>query len=723
MKTTVKCSSWLLVLCVIFSSFCVQVVCEEKALPSTSLSSVIPTTKTSKVCLTMIVKNESAIISRCLDAALPVIDCISICDTGSTDNTVAIIENYMKEHKLPGKVHQHVWKNFGTNRTLSAQAAQETLKEIGFPLESTYLLLLDADMLLEVMPEFKKADLQGDSYSLMQCNGDISYSNIRLVRASLPWECVGVTHEYWRAKGARDDSVFQGLSIDDWNDGGCKSDKFERDLKLLTQGLIDEPNNERYMFYLAQTYHCLSQHADSNRWYQARIDQGGWFEEVWYSKYMLGVNYEAMGDWDKALEAYTDAYLYNPKRAEPIYNIAKYYRLNQQYLLAYLFAKLGKGISYPKDQYLFISDTIYDYEFDEELSIIAYYTPFKQEGLEASHQLLLNKYAPEEVKEQCYRNICFYVEKLPIEKIIRFTSALAPVKGGVKERYFPSSSAILPSKEGYTMNCRMVNYKIGSRGEYIIFDENQYVKTKNFFLRFDKNFKLIDQKEIVENFPRKLAPSERKIVGLEDVRLFSWKDKVYFTCNTVDTSPDQFVEITFGSLTPPDPNKETIEVEAFVPFSSQLGTECEKNWLPFVKNDTIYYIYSYDPFLVFSFDPDKNVLKKALSYDPEIDASAFRGSASPIPLDGGYLLLVHEVVFNEKRAYLHRFVFLDDNLKMKKVSKPFIFQHVGIEFCVGMTIDHSGKKLLIPFSYEDGDAKIAQVDLDVVRSLLESIPN
>lgn len=40
----------------------------------------------------------------------------------------------------------------------------------------------------------------------------------------------------------------KGVWIDDRGDGGCKSDKFERDARLLAQGLNEEPNNVRYMF-------------------------------------------------------------------------------------------------------------------------------------------------------------------------------------------------------------------------------------------------------------------------------------------------------------------------------------------------------------------------------------------------------------------------------------------------------------------------------------------
>ena len=54
-----------------------------------------------KLCLCMIVKNESRIMERCLNATKSIVDFVSICDTGSTDHTPEIIENWCKENENP----------------------------------------------------------------------------------------------------------------------------------------------------------------------------------------------------------------------------------------------------------------------------------------------------------------------------------------------------------------------------------------------------------------------------------------------------------------------------------------------------------------------------------------------------------------------------------------------------------------------------------------------
>src|SRR5690242_19150411 len=67
-----------------------------------------------KICLNMIVKNESAVIRRCIDSVRPLIDYWVIVDTGSTDGTQKIIKNHLKD--IPGELYQRPWKNFEHNR-------------------------------------------------------------------------------------------------------------------------------------------------------------------------------------------------------------------------------------------------------------------------------------------------------------------------------------------------------------------------------------------------------------------------------------------------------------------------------------------------------------------------------------------------------------------------------------------------------------------------------
>ena len=109
-----------------------------------------------------------------------------------------------------------------------------------------------------------------------------------------------------------------------------------------------------------------------------------------------------------------------------------------------------------------------------------------------------------------------------------------------------------------------------------------------------------------------------------------------------------------------------------------------KNWLPFVKDGSLYIIYSCHPFTIYKPNLETGDCEMALMYEPEYDFSGFRGSAGPIECCAdGYLMLVHETVQfeDQSRNYLHRFLYLDKNFRHHCYRNLFIFSYHGIEFC------------------------------------------
>ena len=94
-----------------------------------------------RIILNMIVRNEGKIIERAIASARPIIDAVSICDTGSDDDTGDKVGGLLRAG-LPGQLHEHVWINFGENRSLSFDECVATAQGLGYAL--TEELLLDA---------------------------------------------------------------------------------------------------------------------------------------------------------------------------------------------------------------------------------------------------------------------------------------------------------------------------------------------------------------------------------------------------------------------------------------------------------------------------------------------------------------------------------------------------------------------------------------------------
>src|SRR5690606_13245890 len=120
----------------------------------------------------------------------------------------------------------------------------------------------------ETVDTFDKYRLTNDCYLIEQYNKTIRYWNIRLLSSKINFECYGLTHEYWSCEKSNfNRERLENLKINDQEDGGCKSDKFTRDERLLREGINDPKTKEtlrtRYKFYLAQTLRDMGNFEES----------------------------------------------------------------------------------------------------------------------------------------------------------------------------------------------------------------------------------------------------------------------------------------------------------------------------------------------------------------------------------------------------------------------------------------------------------------------------
>jgi glycosyltransferase involved in cell wall biosynthesis len=310
------------------------------------------------ICLAMIVKNEAHVIERALRSALPYIDHWVICDTGSTDGTPDKILQTMGE--VPGQLFYREWVNFGHNR-------EEVLKLCGTLCD--YILILDADLVLNVYdPEFKSR-LTADAYDI-RYQGNLDYVNTRLVTSLLPWRYIGVTHEYIMSPANPKIEELANVGLLDFSDGGNRGDKFQRDIRLLNDAVLKDPSNSRNVFYLAQSYRDAGQIGEALFWYERRAGMGGWDEEVWYAMFMKAMMLQKIRvNWSQVQEAYLEAYRFRPSRIEPLYEVSRHLRLEGENHMALLYSAIGMlGVPYPKDK-LFIDRYVYEAGFEMEFTL------------------------------------------------------------------------------------------------------------------------------------------------------------------------------------------------------------------------------------------------------------------------------------------------------------------------------------------------------------------
>ena len=352
------------------------------------------------ICLNMIVKDESAVIKRSLASARPMIDYWVIVDTGSTDGTQEIIKEFMKG--IPGELHERPWVNFEHNRNEALQLAKG---------KGDYLLFIDADEEFQYAAGFKRPKLDQDYYFITSNYGGSNYERNQLIKSQLDWKWVGVVHEVLVCPEALHFEVMQGV-VNFVRNEGCRSrdsEKFLKDAMLLEAALEKEPLNARNVFYLAQSYRDAGSTEKAIAAYQKRVLLGGWLEEIFWSVYQIALLKEQQGatDW---MENYTLAYQFRPNRGEPLYHLAKKFRLEGNYLMGYLVASYGSQISYPKD-ILFIEKWIYDYGLLLEKSISGYWLGKYEESLQISQKILKQQNLPTNVEECIEKNIEWALSK------------------------------------------------------------------------------------------------------------------------------------------------------------------------------------------------------------------------------------------------------------------------------------------------------------------------
>ena len=671
-----------------------------------------------RIILNLMIKNESRIIKRCLEAALPHVDAVALLDTGSTDDTIEVATQVLAASGKPYKIAVEAFQNFGYNRTVSFQNAQALCSEIGWDADNTYAMAVDADMNICPSAAFRDFPLTLNGYTVIQSNGSLKYFNTRFMKCGHPWKCIGATHEYW--SGDPTDRIpFEIFYIDDKNDGGCKSDKFERDVRLLTAEIAAEPNNGRSHFYLGQSLKDLGRFREAIEKYQRRIEIGGWREEVWYSYLQIGKCYDHLKEPHNMELWMNKAFDYHPTRAEPLYHLCRYFREHSEHYKSYHYYLKGRYIPFPKDDVLFIEDQVYNGLFEYENTILACYVNgrTKQDSL-TDVLSYLNKRIPHYISN-VWDNLHYYTEPLLSSTYKgEYMRLLVKPQGPPELEYRVSSCSIVPysnidPSRRFIMNTRYVNYSIDERGCYHMRDPDQTVRTKNGVTFLNESGYPTEEVRMLQD-DGSLPTYPMNICGLEDVRLFWHQGRLRFTASSKDASKEGKIVIVLGDYHPEQAKLSNMQI-----VQSPYGFDCEKNWIA-VPNGALShvpqaqgklnFIYGWQPMEIGAVNPETNKLEIHTKYDTPAVFNRFRGSSPLVEWQGSFYGVVHFVKYSQPRCYYHSVVrFNKETLKPEQYALPFSFCEPKIEYCLGFHIKDG--VAWFAFSRNDCDASMMRVPL------------
>ena len=651
-----------------------------------------------RICLNMIVRNEADKILRCLHSAGPHVACYAIVDTGSTDGTQVLIEEFFDKLDIPGVITDAPFKNFSQARNAALDLAR------GLEGLYDYILLTDADMEMVVEKPGVFSHLTAKSYNILQKGGSLQYMNKRLLHRLTPGEYRGVTHEYLDV-GNSDD--LEGVYFIDHADGSNRPEKYTRDIRLLGEGLKQEPNNARYVFYLANTHRDAGNHRQAIAYYKQRIAMGGWDEEVWNSMYEMAKSWKDKKSEDHYVTGMLDAYSYRPSRAETLYDLAHYYRERGKNAAALMFAKQALATPLSRDL-LFVQPHAYTHGPLEEVSITSFYgTPQDRlDGLAATDKLLLDRAAPAWTKDLAKRNMFHYLKPLKEwctsfeAKRINFT----PPEG-----YVATNPSIAKAGECYHMLVRTVNYIMDEHGRYLIragdgsITNDNPIHTRTFLVGLYDNMDVGDAKEVLlpEDWP---SPRYHLVRSWEDLRLIARGRELWASAAVREHADDGLPEQFEARIS------HTGHLEGWKLLRSQPRA-CQKNWCPIEGKPGL---YQYRLGVVV--DETGTALYQ---YTPVQDTDWISGGSQLVKFNGGYLTVVHEAhqhPFSGRRYYWHRFAYLDHEFALVHLSHPFVFHEREIEFAMGLVLKDD--KVVVSYGRRDCEAWLATIDREDIRKML-----
>ena len=677
-----------------------------------------------KLALNMIVKNESKIITRLFDSLIGIIDCYCICDTGSTDNTVQLIGDYFAAHQIPGRVITEPFKNFEHNRTFSLQACKDSANTGG--LYADYILLMDADMVLERGPQFDATQFkvslnQSDVLHLFQGNDRFSYKNVRIVKNSLDISYWGVTHEVISTPdGTKYDQIERVVAfINDIGDGGAKADKFIRDIRLLTEGLVEKPNNDRYTFYLANSYRDNGERENAIEMYKKRIEIGGWFDEVWQSYYNIGRCYSWMGEPEKAVAYWMLAYDYFPKRLENIYEIMTYYRNQSKHKLVYEFYCMAmrqlEDVDKSKIDYLFLQNDIYDYKIDYEYTISGYYyNPDKIDLGALSMYVLCAKNIEDGILRNVLSNYKFYSDSLPGSPVAILAPSLA------SDEFQNSTPSVCYHYGRLVTNHRQVNYYINESGGYVNREHITTVNIMTVHLSVDSisdsdDEALATEKEDLPSITSSFTldynrEHDNRYVGLEDMRLLEHAGTTYFTANR--GLPDGTMRVEYGYID--YENKRTVSSLLTKPDGQN---NIEKNWVLYAAADNhLRVVYKWWPLTTYEIGHANTLVNKCEHKTPRF-FELVRGSTNGIRVGAETWFICHVVSYEDRRYYYHILVAIDTQTgALTRSSRLFTFEREKVEYVLGF-VKSGESEFLLSYSKMDRTSEFKRIDQKELEEL------
>lgn len=334
----------------------------------------------------------------------------------------------------------------------------------------------------------------------------------------------------------------------------------------------------------------------------------------------------------------------------------------------------------------------------------AYYVGELEVGRRAAERLASQE-LPEDVAARARHNRTFYtptlVELGPVEfRLIDIKSA------------YPGWSLFNPTllaHDGKLLGLvRSSNYQMEGMTYIMPPEDKGVIRTASILVEYGPDFRITAARVLGDP---DYARTDFAVDGLEDCRLYSRGAELYVSATLRNFAPyNGNCRIGTARLDREDGCFCALEVPP------APAAQHEKNWMPVIGQDCWLYACN---------QGGKTLLARRQGPDWALTSTGpapraaqhFRGGTQLVPFAGGYLCAIHEVtVADNNRTYEHRFVWFDDQLRIKKLSMPFYFRNKRrIEFAAGLAV--VGDQVVLSYGYQDKEAWLAILGAATVRAM------
>ncbi len=271
---------------------------------------------------------------------------------------------------------------------------------------------MDADD--EIVGE-KPSGLTADVYHLKVEDGEVRYDRGQIFKADESFYYQGVLHEFLTSSKPIVNSLLAGLRYVRHGDGSTwgKRDvasikaKFKRDAFTLMNALVEEPDNARYVFYLAQSWRDAGELEASIKEYERVATMKGWEEERWFSLYQAACLRQSLAQPQPiVIDAYLRAYEFRPSRLESMWALGRYLQTIGRFRTCYHLLKpfVTSSVQMTTDR-LYVDPQVYTWKLADVFADSAYYSGDVGLAYQINMRLVDHPGIPPEIRTRIKNNI------------------------------------------------------------------------------------------------------------------------------------------------------------------------------------------------------------------------------------------------------------------------------------------------------------------------------